>query len=277
MTYWPHSDPEPPTTAPDYTEHRCERDGCRDWRDEHDCILEGCPPRPATEWRDHQRPQLTAQTFCPHCTTLLARKLAELPEMYVSLYLALEPGSAAGERVSGSRTAPVPLAAEVEALMAETVRLLSDAEADLRTFLGWPTPLAESQRRAPAHVTTSAGSTVPGYLGDSRGGFTITRTVQFLTTHVESLLCLPADTDGKRTANVLLTHHRKIRRVIGLAEGERVTAPRRAEPCPSCERKALREPVGEQTVECGYCGRTWPKDKYERMFAISVLAHREEA
>lgn len=265
--YWPHSDPTDAPATPDYTDHRCERDGCRDWRDDHDCLLEGCPPRPANDWRDHQRPNPTPQTFCRFCTSLVVRKLNELPEMYVSLYLALEPGSTAGDqRVSGSRTAPLPLSAEVEALMVETVQLLQGTEEALRAYLGWEHP---TTRQTPQHVK--------GYLGPERGGFTITRTVQFLTAHVESLLVLPHDDGQPHVGNVLLDHHRKIRRVIGLHEGDRVTAPRRPEPCPNCERKAMREPVGEATVECGYCGKSWPKDKYERMFALTVHAHQEEA
>lgn len=72
------------------------------------------------------------------------------PEQYVNLYLALEGGGRRGERVSGTRVPPVPLAVEPEALMRDI----------LNAVLTWVEPTAKAAgitgAPRPRRVRTSA-------------------------------------------------------------------------------------------------------------------------
>lgn len=72
------------------------------------------------------------------CRARLDVRLDRLPGLYVLLGAALEPGSAAGDRVSGSREAPIPVRLEPLSLRARggIVTMLGTWEADWRIERG---------------------------------------------------------------------------------------------------------------------------------------------
>jgi hypothetical protein len=71
---------------------------------------------------DYQgNPKPCPRAFCQTDQDWIGRAVRWLPEAYASLALMLPRADQAGERVSGSREAPIPVAPEVEALMREIV------------------------------------------------------------------------------------------------------------------------------------------------------------
>jgi hypothetical protein len=89
----------------------------------------------------------TRSRFCPGCASRVDENLAAIPGLYLQLGLILMPGSQAGDRVSGSRTAPPPCRLEPLSLRAKggIVGILTDWEDGWRALLGWSlTPLRGS-------------------------------------------------------------------------------------------------------------------------------------
>jgi hypothetical protein len=81
---------------------------------------------------------LCPRAFCLTCRDWIGRTIGWLPEAYANLALMLPRTGQAGERVSGSREAPIPVAADVEAFMREMVLVA----------VGW-----EEQSRAVARLS----------------------------------------------------------------------------------------------------------------------------
>lgn len=71
---------------------------------------------------DYQgNPALGPRAFCRTDWDYIGRAVITLPEMYTRLWLLLPRSEQAEERVSGSREAPLPLAADVQAFLREIV------------------------------------------------------------------------------------------------------------------------------------------------------------
>lgn len=77
-------------------------------------------------------PALSPRAFCRTDREWVGRAIGWLPEAYARLALLLPRGDQAGERVSGSREAPIPVAADVEAFMREIVRTTCSWERQVR-------------------------------------------------------------------------------------------------------------------------------------------------
>lgn len=73
------------------------------------------------------------RAFCLTCRDWIGRAIGWLPEAYASLALKLPRSDQAGERVSGSREAPMLVAAEVEAFMREIVLITIGWEDQVRS------------------------------------------------------------------------------------------------------------------------------------------------
>src|SRR6476659_10923391 len=69
-----------------------------------------------------REPMLGYRSFCATDRSTVLRTVQGLPERYLRLALTLgDKGSGTAPKVSGSRTPPVPVRVDVDALMAETI------------------------------------------------------------------------------------------------------------------------------------------------------------
>jgi hypothetical protein len=85
------------------------------------------------EERDYQgNPKLCPRTFCETDAGYIRRAITGLPGTYVELHGLLAKSEQAGERVSGSREPPIPLAADVQAFMREIVHITCSWEDAVR-------------------------------------------------------------------------------------------------------------------------------------------------
>lgn len=82
------------------------------------------------------------------CLDDLDTQLRSIPALYAELAVALRPGSAGGERVSGTRTPPLPLRVEPLSLLCRggIVSILGTWETDWRELLGLPVNTARADR-----------------------------------------------------------------------------------------------------------------------------------
>lgn len=77
--------------------------------------------------------------ICNRCAEVTDRSISELPELYRSLEAVLTPGSGSGDRVSGSKTPPLPVRLGPLTLRSggSVVAVLHCWEDDWREILGW--------------------------------------------------------------------------------------------------------------------------------------------
>lgn len=194
----------------------------------------------------------------------LARDLRELPDLVALLPAVLGRQDSAGERVSGSREAPVPLELEVVDLLAparaSTRRLyarglLGDEDqvgtlsvaTILDTVVGdWRAHRARGERQPPPMVGALAG---------------------WLLTRLDDACDdypLVGDSFGEiRELMAAVRAQLRLKRHI-----ERLPAP-----CPTCDTLALYREVDPHRgasgwVECGGCHRLWSEDEYRRLVVI---------
>ena len=261
----PDVDDRPPCPGADH--HRPDP-RARNAEDCEQCAQVHGPPPPATDG-----------PVCSSCRRNLVRALEDLPELYVALYVALEPGSAsAHDRVSGSRSAPLPLRADVEILMRQV----------LDVILCWEEVVRDVARLSPpAH---------------GRAGPALTSACRLLGAHTSTLLALPATAvsrrvpagqvrdiagdvtgqvtaagdafiqvtvDGPGAADELVDVARRCEGLLGRSRGK----DRKPGLCPACDRAALVRWHGSELVECEACGNAWPERHY-RLALASIAAER---
>ena len=211
---------------------------------------------------------LTPRPFCGDCEKHITACLGELPGWYVRLAGELGAKEQAGERVSGSREAPVPPRLDVDALMWDMWRTLGAWDRRVRAAAGM-TGQPAARRHGPA---------VWG-----RRGF-----VAVLGGRMTTLLGLPAETmrvhvrprDAQPGATGVMhvggdwaeedqdlsgvDAGRDIMRLRGRARailGEfKETEPMGA-PCPRCDRLELVKVAGEDLLLCKGCGHR-PQERY---------------
>ena len=231
-------------------------DWCRGYRIEDGKRLPALPPRP----------------FCEPCARLIAKNLDDLPERFAQLYAELGNKRKAGERISGTREAPVPVRLDIDALMREIIMVLASWDERIR------------------HL---AGMTFPGTTATRlrRDGPAITSYVETLALRLSALLTLqsepmrrdilieevrPGDTgvihvsaeyasvnrdlSGIDAGLEILTLHRRCR--AKLAETRR--RDHLDVPCPGCDALGLeRDDGSDWAAECTQCGRQLNQDQYE--------------
>ena len=120
-------------------------------------------------------PALCHQTFCSKCHGLTYRALGEIPELWVRLWLELGNKGQGGERVTMSRSAPLPLRADIDAQLREILAVRAS----------WDERVATAERLAGRDTEETRRRTDHGRL---TAGFCKT-----LAVHLDTLLALPPD------------------------------------------------------------------------------------
>jgi hypothetical protein len=101
----------------------------------------------------HATPAWSYRTFCDADRDHIARHLADLPLLYVRTHMELGTLSGGGERVSVSKTPPIPISQGVDALLCETRAVLLSWEERVRT-VAHLTPV-EARRRDSAAMAAA--------------------------------------------------------------------------------------------------------------------------
>ncbi|MEU8199531.1 hypothetical protein AB0C10_37680 [Microbispora amethystogenes] len=120
--------------------------------DQHPCARgDRCKARTITVI-DGQRqavPAWTYRTYCDPCRDHVGTTLADLPAMYVRVHGELGNRTGGGERVTVSKTPPVPLSLGVDALLREVVTVLLSWEERVRDVARLTTLDTLASRRRP--------------------------------------------------------------------------------------------------------------------------------
>lgn len=273
MPAWIHSDPNAD-------------DG--HWRDDslRECArAERCSdPRIETvDGKIRRLPALTPRPLCEPDRTLLFQTINQTPATYVDLYRALPRLNGTGPKVSGSKSPPLPLRADVEALMREM-----------------------------NHITTTWAEIVSAVAGLSadqpkRHGPAIQQACDILTRRLDALLALdtwpvaryfslkaaselPPGTggkvfpsagyavaivhlDGAEAAEEIFSLHAKCRSMLGLTRKRETLNI----PCEHCGRAAItRQETAAGVADdgrCGHCGQTYTPAEWS---ALQAVVHQEQ-
>jgi hypothetical protein len=224
-------------------------------------------------------PALTPRAFCDPCERHIAQCLDELPEMYHALDGEAGEKSGTPERVSGSRTPPVPVRLDVDALKREYIAVLASWDERVRDTAGRWHPGTETARHR-------------------RDMVAVALCVQTLAVNLAVLLALPAapmtravriedvrdddtgmvhvaaewaevvrDLSGTDAAVEIIALHGRARHILGhFLEREEMGAP-----CPRCDSLTLVRTAGENRISCTMCRHAPDEDEYARWAAL--LAH----
>jgi len=205
--------------------------------------------------------------LCGTCACHLTDVLGDLPRDYAELHRILarvaRPGA---DVVTGTRDLPIPVRADVEALMAEIVH----------EAVCW----AESTSDVLGIVLDTQVTR------DSRPGVALQRAARILTRAVPVFLALRdvehaehaglvdgvatvLTRDGLDGAVVLLDLHHRVRAVTGQTR----LINRLPTPCPRCEYLALERADGDDVIECRACLRVYTWEEYETL--CGILADRK--
>lgn len=235
-------------------------------------------------------PALTYGTWCRKDYGRLWRTLTGLPEQWVRLHMELGAKGQAAEKVSGSRSAPIPPNAAVDALLREHVDILTSWDERVRMAENLVLPDTQLARQ-------------------QRHGRLVGLLAIFLANHLDTLLALPADamsrsyelrTDlshipegaygktnrpggyaiatvelsGLDAGEEILRLHHRTRSMLGETRmRERLDVPC---PDPACDLLMLERVQGsDYEAECTACGRLMSRAEYEtwvKLYANSLGA-----
>lgn len=196
-------------------------------------------------------------TVCEGCRRRIDGHLNEIVDLYALLPAHLERGSSGGEKVSGSREAPIPLALDVLdlSLPLRGGQVVHDPEPGYQVGVipvvwtldswarDWQATLVPDQRLPVPTVATLAG-----WLRDRL--------------HLACGKHPAIDECAEELRETVAT----LRGVLGRADlRHRLPAP-----CPDCEMLTLYREDGAEYVECGSCHRLWSEDEYAWLVRIAV-------
>ena len=227
-------------------------------------------------------PALGYDTFCQSDRNAIARALGGLPEQWVRVWQELPVKAAAGEHVTMSRTAPVPLSMAADALLREVSAVLCSWDEAVRMAAGLTLPDTQLARQR-------------------RDGPVIAAVVRTLTAHLDRLLALPlgpmsrsyelhdlgkipegtygrtntiggyaevtVDLSGADAGTEILGLHYRARSVLGETRmTERLDVPC---PDPGCDMLMLVRVQGsDYAAECRACGRLLTMNEYHQWTRI---------
>jgi hypothetical protein len=206
-----------------------------------------------------RRPYERAQV-CESCRTWLAGVPAQIVEAYALLPDAMLPATDGGQRVSGSREAPLPLAVDaLDLTLPARAATVHDPHGDqhghqpVATILDtWVRDWAGHRRE---HLPEPTVAILAGWLRD--------RTEWACDQH-------PAVDEYADELRGLV---RTLRIITGTAR----LVVRLPTPCPDCDLLSLIRQDGADHVECTQCRRLWTEDEYRRLAVVLAETMREAA
>jgi len=187
-----------------------------------------------------QRRQYERAAVCNGCRTWLDRTLVEIVELYALLPANLLPGQAHGQRVSGSREAPLPLRVDpLDLMMPARVGIVHDVWRD---------------QTGQVSVATILDLWVRDWRDvRDRGEGLPTPTVLELTRWLGNRLEWACD--DHPAVDEFANEMRDLRRILRSFVGVNEIRPEHLDvPCRRCDLLDLHRLPGEDRVECGSCG-----------------------
>lgn len=181
---------------------------------------------------------LTGDGICETCRYAVDRDLANAPDLYVQLHLALEPSRTPTEKVSGSggsRSAP-PL----------RLALLNLGKRYRVVLTTWEALVVEAERLSQPSTQV-------------RDSYAVQRAALLLAPRSRSACRLAPDS----AVDLALTT-REARRLLGLTRRiHRLQAP-----CPNCGSFGLRREDGAALIRCVACNAGWADELYQRLALV---------
>lgn len=251
-------------------------------------------PHPDTRQIVAAWPESQGSNFCQRDATIIGRVLGGMPERYVGLHLMLgQKTRVTDERVSGSRTAPIPLRADVDALARDMTVSLASWHARIAAAQSL-TSLPAGRRRQQVIVTAAVRTLAPRIEDLLRLGpapmlrhFTI-RAAALLPEGTPGQLHmldeqrkhpLYADVtlmlNGAAAGLEILELDYRARHVLGLT----VPPPARLEgiPCKRCDMLALEvAPEPQYKSACSACGDLLTQDEYDDWVKLYAAWARQQ-
>lgn len=183
---------------------------------------------------------------CEPCRTATAKALQDLPGLYQQLWGSIGDLSGGGEKVRGSKEAPIPYRADIHDL----------AMAIADTLWRWEQRIRTVAKLAPAEPGPAAQ--------------TIKASAELLNRFIVALFALPQALQAGEEITAL---HQQARRILGLTKLQyRLPAP-----CPNCDLTTLVRDNGESDVHCLYCKEVYPEDRYEFLVRVLAETHKNGA
>jgi hypothetical protein len=216
------------------------------------------------------------------------RSLAGIPELWVRLHGELGSKGQAGERIKMSRGAPLPLRADVDALLREHLFILASWDERVRTVKQLVEPDTQAQRQRTDHgrqVATIARTLAvhldtllqlpPGPMSRTFSLHDLAKIPEGIhgrTHHLAGYAELVVDLAGTDAGEEILTLHHRTRSVLGETRmRERLDVPC---PDPACDLLMLERVQGsDYEAECRACGRLLTTLEYHawtRLYANSL-------
>jgi hypothetical protein len=269
----------PPPRSPAAGQHECRRgDYCS-----------GSTAAVGDDGKTVKTPALCYAAFCQKCRNQVYRALTLIPELWVRLHQELGSKGQGGEKVAiKGHSAPLPLRADIDALLREHVDILASWDERCRMDAGLTMPDTDEQRRRPDH------------------GRQVAAFCRTLAAHLDRLLELPADAMSRAYSlhdlgKIPEGCHGRTNRIGGYAEvtvelsgadagseimalqyrsrsvlGETRMVERLDVPCPdpSCDLLMLERVQGSAyEAECRACGRLLNTAEYRawtRLYAATL-------
>lgn len=243
-------------------------------------------------------PALTYAPFCQKDRGKVYRALAgpgSLPELWVRLHQELGVKGQGGERVTMSRSAPIPLRADIDALLREIRDVLASWDERVRTdqHLSDPDTLAAQSR--PDHGRQVAGycrtlclqlDNLLGLGADAMGRSFPLHNLEKIpegargrTNLIGGYAEVTIELDGAAAGEEILRLKHRVRSVLGETRMvERLDVPC---PDPACDLLMLERRQGSNyEAECGACGRLLTTADYHawvRLYAATVSTAEVDA
>ncbi len=162
----------------------------------------------------------------------------------MQLHLELMPSRSPAEKVSGSKTPPLPL----------RLTMLTAANGYAEVLTEWESLVVAAEK-----VSTPSAWV--------RGSFAVQRCVKLLTPRIRSACQLSPD-HAVRLQRISVVS----RRLLGLT---RVTH-RLAAPCPNCGCFGLQREDGSSLIRCGQCCAAWDEDVYARLAVVLASSYSSD-
>ena len=260
------------------------------------CANDACGARDADgEWVR----TATTRVFCDRCEIRVRDFLANLPDVYVRLHIALGEQAGGQEKVSGSRELPVPIRLGVEELIDELEGTVFGWEDALRAALKVP---ASQRLLAGRYVPVRVRVSVPtddvvrecahawgldGWAATEAVRLGVWRPVRTPATAqasrkrglrfaescgwlLDRLTPLLASAGGETAGLELMALETRARAALGATR----LVHRLPAPCPSCDLVALQREDGKDEVRCTACYRVLEPEEYERLVLVLASENR---